>query len=368
MRPNMWTTGGTAVPIIGESVYREIDFIENLLFGRFFSSESAPPIPEMGRAFTLPDDASGAVAVTARPALPISTQQASGTESVPDPRQRNTHVSSSSNQPKSPAQPPKQSAETDLRDEINELLRSLNLEKLSPNEEQQLQSPSTLQLFLEPPPTAESPASGAQPTPSAGEKGSPPDQKPRKSRRFSIPKFSGFGSDALGLAATIVQMIDISAKLATQVRSLSDKNSELVRLASTLSRVSDVLLMMYEISRVSMSGPIQDLALKLVGESEEAIVAAEHILVGFHTKPVSSTALARLFKKTKFWVNRQKVKNVTQALERLDGTFLFVLQIHQAKITDVLQDGIRNLRYEMQDLLRMQDLLYRRSGHSGDSG
>ncbi len=352
-RGNMQMASGSAVPPIWESVYREIHFMEDLLFRRFFSTELPLPIPEIGRSFTLPDDASDAVAVAAQPPLSIPVLQAPDTE-------ENTDASLSINQHTVPAQPLGQNAGTDLRAEINELLRSLNLEELSPNEERQL--PLMLQSHPKPPSTTESLASGTQPStlgdePSpAREEGSPPDEKRRKPRRFAMPRFSGFGIDSLSLAASLIQAAEFAAKLATQYRSLSSGGRpELAQLASTLSRASDVLRMMFEISQSSMSGRTQDLALGLVKESEEAVIAADNILKTFHFRPGSYTALSNMIK---FQVNRDKVKNATQSLERLDGMFLFVLQIHQAEVTGPftgwmrhLQDEIQNLRSELQVLL-----------------
>lgn len=354
IRRNTWMAGGTAVPLIQEPVYQNIDFIGNLLFGRFFSSESPPPIPEMGRAFTLPDDVSGAVAIrTAK--SPTPQPPSNEFELVTGASQSNTHTYSSPNQTIALARLPKQSAGTDLRDETNGLLRSLNLEELSPNEERQLHTPSAPQLVLEPPPTTEGPAGGDQPTtfveePSpAGKAESPPDEKSRKSRRFPMPKFPSFGIDpsaALGLAASVIQMVDIAAKLATEYRSLSYGNRELLRLASTLSGTSDVLQMIFEITRTNMLGPVQDFALKISKESEREVMAAQHLLQRFDVKP-DSRSLDGLIKTIKLRVNRKEVENVTQALERLDEKFGLVLQIHQVNMTQSMWTDIRLLRGHM---------------------
>jgi len=353
MRRNTWMVGGAAAPLTLEGVYEEVGFIRDLFLRRFFSNEAYPQIREMGRAFTLPDNASD----TPPPPSP---------ESVPGPGKRQTHAPSSAKQPPALAQPPNESATMGLGDEINERLRSWNLEELSPHEKRQLQTPSSaLQLLLEPPPTTEStesPASGTQPTPfkeepsPASEQGAPPGEKPRKSRRFAAsPDFSGSSMDpmaSLGIASNILQMVEIAAKLATTYRSLRNNNRELLRLASTLSRVSEVLHMMFEISQTSMSGSIQDLSLRLTAEIQEEVRAAEELL--HQLKPGPSTALAHLSKTIKFVIHRQEVENVTQALERLDGKFAFVLQIHQAKVTEsfiermkIVEDGIRNLSYEV---------------------
>lgn len=347
MRRNTWIAGGTAVPLIQGPADQNIDFIGDLLFGRFFNSKSPPPIPETGRAFTLPDDTSGAVAMTA--ISPTLQPPSDESDSDPGPSRTNALTSSSPKQHIAPAQSLKQSAETELRDEINSLLRSLNLEELSPNEERQLHTPSAPQLALEPPPTTQSPAGGAQSTtfveePSlAGKEGSPPDEGSRKSRRFAKLKFPSFGMDpisGMGLALSVLQMVELAAKLATVSRSLSYGNKELLRLASTLSGTSDVLQMIFEITRTHMSGPVQEFAMKLSTESERAVKEAHYLLESFHVK--SGSRARGLSKEIKLQMKRKEIENVTQALERLDGKFGLVLQIHQVEISERMWSRFRS--------------------------
>lgn len=152
----------TAVP----PAYREIDFIGDFLFRRFLNSESESSLPNStpGRVFTLPDDAPRTMAVAAVPPLPVSACQM-------------------------PKQSPKHYADTDLRGEINELLQSLNLKALSPEEEQHLQRAPALQVLLEPSPTTESPIGSAQPA-NFGNSSSAAPQEQVPSRRQAREIFS----------------------------------------------------------------------------------------------------------------------------------------------------------------------------------
>lgn len=351
VRHNPWMAGGsTAVPLLREPVYQNVDFIGDLLFGRFFTNEPPPPGPGIGRAFTLPDDDSGAMAMTIMFPRPLPPSNES--KSVSGPSQRSTHASSPPEQPVTPARRLKQNARTELRDEINELLRSLDLEELSPNEERQLRVPPTPQFVLESPPTRDSPAGGAQSTtfmeePSpAREEGLPADEEPRKSRHFAIPKFSGSRGDGdpLRFAATLVgviSIVDSAARLATGYRSLSSENGELLQLASTLSRTSEILNMMIAIVQPQMSGPVGDFALKLSEESEAQVMAAGSLLQSLR-KSSFPRALNGLVKKVKFFWKRRQVIHVTRALERIDRRFGLVLQLHEADMTQHLLQSIQN--------------------------
>lgn len=127
-------------------------------------------------------------------------------------------------------------------------------------------------------------------------------------------------------------MIDVAAQLAIEFRSLSYVNRKLLRLASTLSSTSEVLKMILQISQGNISGSGEDFVLNLTMEGERLVRAAGYLLESFSTR-LSSRALDSLFKTIRFYAASKEIRNVTQALERLEGGFSFVLQIYHAEMT-----------------------------------
>ncbi|ROT35337.1 hypothetical protein SODALDRAFT_328662 [Sodiomyces alkalinus F11] len=151
-----------------------------------------------------------------------------------------------------------------------------------------------------------------------------------------MPGFSSI--DSIELAAAVLQFVEFAAKTATALRALRTDRQEIRQLTLTLSRVSLVLSEMSVVARTSMSGATQHLALELFRDSEEALGVAMS-LIG---KLESSS-----FKRAKWVWLKGRVVDATRELERVDGKFLLVLQMHHFEVLGQTSGQIDSIRSQM---------------------
>ena len=139
------------------------------------------------------------------------------------------------------------------------------------------------------------------------------------------------------LLSGLLQLVEATARMAIQYRSLlKEVGSWPAQLASSLSRVSDVLRMMAEMTRRSMSSSVQAIALKAGKACEESVRSAEDILIRTDPRSKRCALIAHLSVLVGGVVDQQEIRTVIEELRSLKGRFFFVLQVHQAQMTERL--------------------------------
>ncbi|QKX58594.1 uncharacterized protein TRUGW13939_05719 [Talaromyces rugulosus] len=333
--------------IDGLDLLGRVDEITDIVYEHFLARPRLP-LADHGRIYTLPDDVS----------ISVSYPQL---ETISD--HRSVPLTNHSNQFPIPIQQQVQSAnerthsvdQNTLAGEINEYLRSLNLEELSEQEAKQVNQTenNTQRLLLN-----ELGEESSEPLPEQTEinrdqpHSSGSGEKWRQKSKFR-PTMPSFGSptDALSgvsLAISIIQFIDSAAKTSFNIMRTENSYRELVVLSKRIMQYSNLLEKATSVICTSMSADQQRLAWEVIRDSEEAMREVGNILdVLTYRTETGRQKYTGLLRMLKWQLNKKRVLSLMGEVDSLKSTFSIVLQVHQIQISE---HSLREIKYarEMQ--------------------
>ena len=322
-------------PMLDRLFYHKVDYMTDLVYGRLLTRPGLS-LAEKGTVHTLPDDVHMELA---RSQLPLITEEAAS----PTVPASTGGEFSDIEQPRVGFDRPtiRETETTTLVDGLNEYLRELNLDPLSVQEaeftnQMQHQGAGVHKfhgLLTDSPGPEESKGPSTTTGPAKGDGSGSSKTKSRTNGRFSRSFNFDFGIDpfsALGLAANIVQIISLSARIASSVRQVYDSapKSPLVDLSRRLMQYSRLLQTASEIIRSSVTAnQLQELGWEILSDSKEVLDEIEYIVHGLMPKSRHSS-MGAIGASLKWEFKKERVRAIMERMESLKSTLSMMLQLH----------------------------------------
>ncbi|EEP82024.1 conserved hypothetical protein [Uncinocarpus reesii 1704] len=316
----------------GNSLFRRVDDLSSLVYERLLTKPNIPSQP-LGKAYTLPTDFD---ASTAPPPL----EKISKGKVLQSTAASEVAIVGGSDAITRTAKTEKTEHDT-LASEMNEYLRSLDLDVLSAQEEEELdQNENGSQKLLLDPSTrvATTPhipdhnkSEGHSRLPDSGSNSRP---KPRNFFQRQRPQVAMSISN-LGLASSILQCVELAASLSlkssTIFRDSRNAPQELEALSKRLIQYSGLLKTAAEVVRTSMpTGELQEMCGETVKDSLESMEKVEIILSKFQLP--ARRQFPMMLKLLIQWpIHKTEIDIIMEEMESLKSTLAVMLQLYQIK-------------------------------------
>jgi hypothetical protein len=231
-----------------------------------------------------------------------------------------------------PLNPLRDSTDNGLVDDIDTLLRSFNLEELTDQEKDYLRQRQYI-------PNGNFPDchnEGLFPEESQDPERNAAQARPGQARATGHGPFLHRSSqsrvDALEVAASFLHCVELVYKLSTSTMRLyhemgKSAPKELFIVSRKLSQHAKLLHIVAESIQTSISGSLQELAMRLLGEHHEVLKRIRRLL--FKLRDAGHVSRWILWK-----VKKSKLPTMTTDIESLQGSLLMLMQVHQTQISE----------------------------------
>ncbi|KAI9730882.1 MAG: hypothetical protein M1834_005600 [Cirrosporium novae-zelandiae] len=338
-------------PIGGIDIFHRVDDLTDIVYERLLARPDIP-LQSGGRIHTLPNGVSINISSTQPHSMPEERVLQSATNSTeqPFPSQQEARVGEKGTEAE-------ESSHNTLAGDINEYLRSFNLDELSEQEREYInQNVGRPRQHLLDGPSEETVEAhyqnhdGISGQPQSSDPQGSSFQKSRIPSNKTFPRRLEFEEvdavHSLGHAAGIIQSVDQAAITAFTImdiyRSVRNAPRELRLLSRRLMQYSALLQTAAEVIRTSIpTGELQNLGREALQDSNMAIEEVQYVLEGFKVKP--GHQLVRSLK----W--QRKRKDVMAAMEEVDSvklTLSVMLQLHQTKIAEQNFNALRSASFD----------------------